>query len=428
MGISTDIHAILESHYRKDAGKLVAVLTRIFGTANLEMAEDVVQDAMLEALKNWTEKGVPQNPSAWLMQTARNKALNILKRDKHKLKYASNQLYLLQSGWTAESAIENMFSDNSINDDMLRMMFVCCNPGIGKEAQTTLILKTLCGFSIAEIAKAYLTTEATITKRLVRARKTIRKLNIEFKIPTEKDISGRADTLLETIYLLFNEGYSATEGDEHIRYDICEEAIRLCRLLSDHPRGKNSSSLSLLALMCLNASRFKARISVDGDVILLDEQDRSLWNRDLIQAGIHYLEKAAEQGIINTYYIQAAISACHCSANNYAATNWNEILDLYNLLTKIDNGPVVMLNRVVAVSKVHGQQSALKELDNIIKTGQLEDYYLFFAVRGELFMELGKYPEAQQNFEKAVSLTTNKKEIKLLLQKIDACANGNNDA
>lgn len=415
------INRVIETHYRKDSGNLVSVLTKIFGPANMEMAEDVVQDAMVEALKHWKENGIPDNPSAWLMRTAKNKALNIIKRDKYKLEYAKNNLYLLERGWTAEAAIEEMFSDEEIKDDLLRMMFVCCNSEIGKEAQTTLILKTLCGFSISEIAKAYLTTETTITKRLVRARQTIRDLNLAFEIPSNEDISQRVESVLETIYLLFNEGYSATEGDEHIRMDICAEAIRLCRILSEHPFGKNSPTFSLLALMCFNASRFRARLSKDSEIILLHEQDRSLWNRPLIQSGANYLQKAANEGVVNSYYIQAAISACHCIAASYEQTNWQEILNLYTLLIRIDHSPVVQLNRIVALSKVHGQQNALEELNNISKADSLQSYYLFYAVKGELLMELSKWPDARKSFEKAATLTMNSSELKAIAKKIESC-------
>jgi RNA polymerase sigma-70 factor (ECF subfamily) len=421
MNNSNEIHEVLESHYRKDAGNLVSVLTKIFGPANIEMAEDVVQDAVIEALKHWKVNGIPDNPSAWLMRTAKNKALNILNRDKYKFEYARNQLYLLESGWTAESAIEHMFTDEEIKDDLLRMMFVCCNPEIGKEAQTTLILKTLCGFSIAEIAKAYLTNESTITKRLVRARQTIRDLNIAFEIPPNENIMERMDAMHETIYLLFNEGYSSTESDEHIRMDICSEAIRLCSLLSEHSAGKNAVTYSLLALMYLNASRFNARISKEGEIVLLSEQDRSLWNRTYIQSGLSFLEKAASEGVINTYYIQAAISACHCIATSFEKTNWTEIMNLYNLLIRIDHSPVVHLNRIVALSKVHGPANALKELNIVSNTGSLDSYYLYYAVKGELLMEMSSWNEATINFETARRLTLNQNEQKLIHQKITFC-------
>lgn len=421
VGTELDISKLIENLYREESGNLLAVLTKLFGPANMELAEDVVQDAMIEALNHWKENGAPDNPPAWLMRTAKNKALNIIKRDKYKLEYARNNLYLLESGWTAEIEIEKMFSEEEIKDDLLRMMFVCCNPELGKEAQSTLILKTLCGFTIAEIAKAYLTTDTTITKRLVRARQTIRDLKIEFEIPPGKDLEQRLEAVLETIYLLFNEGYSATEGDEHIRMDICTDAIRLCRILSEHKAGQNASVFSLLALMCFNASRFSARLSKEGDIILLEDQDRSLWNRPLIQAGANYLQKAAAAGVINTYYIQAAISACHCIAGSYKQTNWSEILNLYNLLIRFNNGPVVQLNRIVALSKVHGQSNALKELDLISKSELLENYYIFFAVRGELLLESGELNEAITNFENAVKLTQNINEQKLLFKKIELC-------
>ncbi len=408
----------IERFYRKNSGSLVAVLTKIFGPANLELAEDVVQDAVEAALKNWPEKGIPENPAGWLMQTAKNKAINILKRGKYQSEFANR---LLQYGKDTPAVVEMVFRDEEIRDDLLKMMFVCCNPSIGKEAQTTLILKTLCGFSIAEIARAYLTTEATITKRLVRARQTLREMNIAFETPAGPQLLPRLDGILETIYLLFNEGYSATEGDQPVRMEICAEAIRLCRILSEHPSGKNSATLSLLALMCFNAARFRARVSGDGDPVLLPEQDRSLWNRPLIQSGIQYLQRAADEGVINTYYIQAAISACHCTAPDYEQTDWKEILKLYDLLIRIDHSPVVQLNRVVALSKVHGQQKALQELDLISTSESLENYYLFHAVKGEILMELSRWNQARQSFQTAASFTSNKGELKLIGKKIAVC-------
>jgi RNA polymerase sigma-70 factor (ECF subfamily) len=355
---------------------------------------------------------------AWLIRTAKNKALNILKRDKHKLAYAKANVKLLETE-VIEAYPE--FTDESIRDDLLRMMFICCSPELSKEAQATLILKTLCGLSISEIAKAYLTSETTITKRLVRARQTMRDQNLPFELPSNKDLPQRVDAVLETLYLLFNEGYSATEGAEHIRMEICSEAIRLCRALSQHAAGNNSATFALLALMCLNASRFKARVSESGDIILLHEQDRSLWNRPLIQSGLLFLQKAAAKGIVSSYYIQAAISACHCSAGTYEKTNWQEILDLYTLLLRIDPSPVVQLNRIVALSKVYGHQNALNELEHISLSGSLDTYYLFHAVRGDLLMGLNRWAAAYRCFETAATLTANSREQKTISRKIEIC-------
>lgn len=417
MNAEQEIQSTLEVFYRKNAGNLIAILTKIFGPANLKMAEDVVQDAVEAALKHWPEKGIPENPAAWLVQTAKNKALNILKKDKRRSEYTNLSLLNEQSA----AAFEQVFTEDEIHDDLLKMMFVCCNPSIGKEAQTSLILKTLCGFSITEIAKAYLTSETTITKRLVRARQTLRELNIGFEIPAGQPLHSRIEGVLETLYLLFNEGYSATQGDQPIRMDICAEAIRLCRLLSEHPSGKNSASLSLLALMCFNTSRFRARVSAGGDLVLLHDQDRSQWNQPLIQSGIHYLQKAADEGVINTYYIQAAISACHCTAPAYEQTDWQEILKLYDLLTRIDNSPVVELNRIVALSKVHGPQKSLEALNGLDSGESMQNYYLFHAVKGEILMELFQWARAKESFQTAASLTENSGERKLIAQKIAAC-------
>ena len=415
-----ELHNLVTSVYRQSAGNLVSILTGIFGPANIELAEDVVQDALLEALKNW-EQGVPDNPAAWLMRTAKNKAITILRREKYKQAFINHESFLVKQDFFQEEESEALFSESAINDDLLRMMFVCCHPELSRESQTTLILKTLCGFSITEIARAYLTNEATITKRLVRARQVVRDLGIQFELPRGNKVNERVDGVLDSIYLLFNEGYSATFGDTHIRLDICSEAIRLCRILTEHKIGKSSAGFSLISLMCLNASRFSARTDDDGNILLLNEQDRNLWNRALIQSGLQYLQKAADLGIINTYYIQAAVSACHCIAPTYQQTNWQEILSLYDLLIKVDHSPVILLNRVVAFSKVHGITSALNELQKIAQNKALDNYYLFYAVKGELLLENKDFITAHDNFNKALSLTQNKSEQKILRDKIAKC-------
>ena len=258
--MTEQINQLIDHLFRRESGKMVSVLTRIFGSENLELAEDVVQDSLMEAIKQWSYKGIPNNPSGWLFKVAKNKALNIVNREKHKAKYATDVVHLLQSAWTAQPAAEYLFSDEEILDDQLRMMFTCCHPSITPDSQIALILKTLCGFSIAEISKAFLSSEENINKRLVRARQRIRESKIQFEVPIGNALNERLQTVLAAVYLLFNEGYSASGGTELVRYELCEEAIRLTEMMLSHSALEDKSdSYALLALMQLNASRFKAR-------------------------------------------------------------------------------------------------------------------------------------------------------------------------
>ena len=290
----SEINQLIDHLFRHESGKLVAVLTRIFGSENLDVAEDVVQDSLIEAIKQWTYTGIPNNPSAWLFKVAKNKTLNIINREKYKRQYSSdNMAHFLQSQWTAEPALDHLFSEQEIVDDQLRMMFICCHPCISTDSQVALTLKTLCGFNISEIAKAFLTTDENIHKRLVRARKKIREEKIPFEVPFGTGLEKRLQTVLETIYLLFNEGYSASSGTDLIRYEICEEAIRLTEIIANHPMIQNKSNVyALLSLMQLNASRFKARQDADGNILTLEKQNRLLWDYSFMEKGFSNLEKS----------------------------------------------------------------------------------------------------------------------------------------
>ena len=286
------------------------------------MAEDVVQDSMVEALRQWSEKGVPGNPSGWLFRVARNKALNIVNREKYKRKYSSDVIHFLHSEWTAEPALNHIFSEEEIMDDQLRMMFTCCHPSLSADSQIALTLKTLCGFTIPEIAKAFLTTEENIKKRLVRARQKIRKENLPFNVPKGAELETRLHAVLETIYLLFNEGYSASKGSELIRYELCGEAIRLAEIISAYEKLQNKYPVyALLALMYLNASRFKSRTGEAGNILTMAEQDRSLWDRSFIQKGLQYLERSTTSSHLSIYHILATISAYHCAAPDFVSTD-----------------------------------------------------------------------------------------------------------
>ncbi len=422
MSHQNSVHAHVDHLFRRESGKLVSVLTRIFGADNLELAEDVVQESLAEALTQWTYKGTPDNPSAWLFKVAKNKALNIISHEKLRTKYASDVAHFLKSEWTAEPALEHIFSEEQIQDDQLRMMFTCCHPSISADSQVALTLKTLCGFSIPEIAKAFLTTDKNVNKRLVRAREKIREGKIPFEVPEGKFLEARLDTVLQTIYLLFNEGYSASRGKDLIRYELCEEAIRLSEIIAGHEVLQNKSNVyAILSLMYLNASRFKSRTDSQGNILTLAEQDRSLWDRTLMQKGFAYLEKSTDHKSLSIYHILAAISAYHCSASDFASTDWKSILHFYDNLVLIDPSPLVLLNRAIAVSKVQGAVQAIDELEKIKESPSLANYHLFYSTQAEFYIQANDFRKASSSLEKAIDLSPLPVEKELLKKKLDLC-------
>src|SRR5258706_2164940 len=423
-GISEEIKPgeIVAHLFRKESGRLVAVLTRLFGPHNLDLAEDVVQDSFTEAINQWNYNGIPGNPTAWIFKVAKNKAINILNREKYKRQYISDISNLFQSEWTAEPATQYFFSEQEILDDQLRMMFTCCHPAVTADSQVALSLKTLCGFSIPEIAKAFLTTEENIKKRLVRARQRIRENKIPFEVPQGKELEKRLQAVLETLYLLFNEGYSASKGNDIIRYELCEESIRLTGIIVQHRAIQNKTNVyALLALMQLNASRFKARQDDKGRLVTMEEQNRSLWNQELIEKGIANLDQSSSGHHLSVYYILAAISACHCTAPDYKSTDWKTILSLYDSLIEIDNSPVILLNRSVAISKVNGVQKALEELEQLKNIQSLSGYYLFYSTQAEFYIRSNEFVKARDSLEKAITLAPLQAEKDLLRERLSAC-------
>lgn len=413
------IPQLIDDIFRQESGKLISTLTRIFGSENLELAEDVVQESMLEAMNHWSEKGVPENPVGWLFRVAKNKAINILNREKYKLQYSSDVAHFLYSEWTAEPALDLIFSDKEILDDQLRMMFTCCHPAISPDSQVALTLKTLCGLSIPEIAKAFVTSEENIKKRLVRARQKIREAKVAFQIPDDEGFEERLQTVLQTIYLVFNEGYSASQGSELIRYELCEEAMRLTELILSHERLQNKSDVyALLALMYLNASRFKSRTDKAGNIFTMAQQDRSLWDLNLLKKGLYFLEKAASSNSVSSYHIMASISAYHCAAADYQSTDWISILTLYDKLVQIDRSPIVLLNRAIALANVNGTSSALDELRRIEDDPAFESYHLFYSTRAEFYLQENNLQKARENINKAIDLSSLDVEKDLLRRKL----------
>ena len=403
---------------------MVSVLTKIFGTENLETAEDVVQQTFIDAINVWKFKGVPDNPSAWLFRVARNKAIDIIRRNKHSVQFdfSDSERKLLTSGYTINSTMENLWKEELVKDDMLRMMFACCHPDISSENQITLILKTLCGFSTVEIAKAFLTSEDTVSKRLYRTKEFFRQNKIQLIIPSVNELKLRTNAVLNSIYLLFNEGYNSTDAEQLIRQDLIEEAMLLCNLLIENKHTQLPEVFALMALMCFHSARSESRLTAEGEIILLPYQDRSKWNTDLIALGNNFMNRAAF-GDISSYHIEAAIAYEHCTAESFDKTNWQKILELYTWLCNISPSPISELNKVVAIMQVHGAQKALQSLEQIADRKKLETFYLYHSLLGEIYTQLNNTKEAKQQFEKALALTQSNMEKKILRDKILALLN-----
>ncbi|MES2661125.1 MAG: sigma-70 family RNA polymerase sigma factor [Verrucomicrobiota bacterium] len=413
---AAEIPKLTEHLFRHEAGKLVSALTGIFGTARLQLAEDVVQEAMVRALQTWPYHGIPANPAAWLMQTAKNRALDVIRREKF-FHDKQPEIIATLDQWSGDPDAAPTH-DDEIKDDRLRLIFACCHPLVPADDQTALALKTLCGFSPAEIAKAYLTTEVAIAKRLTRARQKIRDLGIPFEIPSGTELATRLDGVLQVLYLLFNEGYKASSGDNLVREDLCAEAIRLTSLLASHPATDPPRTHALLALMLLNAARLPGRVDSGGNILRLTEQDRSTWHRPMIAQGLKHLARAADGDALSEYHLQAIIAACHATAADDASTDWPGILARYDQWQEINDSPVIALNRAVALAKVHGPAAGIEAVEAIRHRKPLDSYYLVHAVLGEFEAQLGHSQTAVRHLQKALDLAEVKSEQSFLLKQL----------
>lgn len=412
---------LAEHLFRHEAGKLVSVLTGIFGIDRLQLAEDVVQEAMVRALQTWPYYGIPKNPTAWLTQTAKNLALDLLRREKSfSEKLPQLTVFIEQCTAGRQDAAAPPF-EGEIEDDRLRLMFVCCHPLLPPEAQTALALKTLCGFSPAEIARAFLTTEAAIAKRLTRAKQSLREARVPFEIPAGGELGRRLDGVLQTLYLLFNEGYKASIGEKLVRAELCSEAIRLTRLLAEHDVGDQPKTHALLAMMFLNAARLPTRVDGTGNLLRLQEQDRTRWDRTMIAQGTLHLTRSAAGAELTGFHLQAGIAACHCAAKDYASTDWRQILALYDRLVEIDGSPIVALNRAIVVAALHGARAGLEAVAAIPQLATLETYYLLHAVLGEFEAQLNHPRAAAGHFRKSLQLAEIASERRFLAQRLQAC-------
>lgn len=417
-GPTPDVAQVVEHLFRHEGGKIVATLTAIFGLEHLSLAEDVVQEALARALQTWPFHGVPRNPAAWIVRAARNLALDVVRREKV---FRDKEAEIIRLMEREPVAPDVLAAEHEITDDRLRMLFVCCHPLIPAEAQVVLALKILGGFSPAEIAAAFLTTEAAIAKRLTHARAKIRDAKIPFTVPEGAELGQRLDGVLHSLYLLFNEGYKTSSGEALVRADVCHEAIRLAELLVRHSAGNQTRTHALLALMYLNAARLPGRLDAAGALLRLQEQDRSRWDQAQIALGLFHLARSAAGRDASTFHLQAGIAACHCTATDYAATNWRQILELYDHLMSFDDSPIVALNRAVALAEVQGPQAGLDAVHHIRDLQSLDSYYLLHAVLGEFEQRLNHTQRAAAHFRRALQLAVIKSEQQFLGKRLVVC-------
>lgn len=412
----------LSDHFfRHESGRMVAALTRIFGVHNLALAEDVVQDAFCRAVEVWRLRGMPENPSAWLMATAKNRAVDVLRRERTARTFAPELARFIESEWTLAPTVQELFAENAIKDDLLRMMFSCCHPRLSEEAQVALILNILCGFSGGEIAAAFVSGRAAVEKRIVRAKKVLAGSKNLFDVTSDEAFSTRLPAVQRALYLLFNEGYHGSSSETAVRVDLCHEAIRLVKVLLDHPLGRTPGTYALAALMCLDAARLPARLDSSGNLSSLFDQDRSRWDAQLMEEGQNLLDLSASGSELTEYHVEAAIAWTHSTADSADKTNWAEIVSLYDTLLEIRPSPVIALNRAIAVGQHEGPVRALEEIDAIPDRERLVDYPFYFAALGEFNLRGGSREVAREHFQKALALARNPMERRFLGRRVDAC-------
>ena len=412
-------YPLVDDAFRHHAAQIIATLTRFLGPERMTLAEDAMQETMIKALHHWAYRGMPDNPRGWLLTVAKHQALDILRREQTlQTRYGDIQRDAALFPRVDELERVTDWLDSDLRDDQLRMMFICCHPALSREAQIALTLKILGGFGVPEIARAFLLPESTIAQRIVRAKRTIRTRNLPYTVPESNELPERLDSVLDVLYLLFNEGYSAHQGDDLIRHELCAEAIRLASILVEHPAGDVPGAHALLALFLLQASRLPARLDADGEILLLEEQDRSRWDHRLIVAGLSELTRSANGDTISPYHLQAGIAAAHATAPNYAATDWPSILEQYDDLLRLTPSPVVALNRAVALSMVAGPGAGLVEVERIRALPGMDAYYLLHATTAELQRRAGHTTRAIEHYRRAQSFTTTAPEQRFLARRL----------
>jgi RNA polymerase sigma-70 factor, ECF subfamily len=410
--MSPDAAATVEAVYRAEWGRIVATLIRLVG--DFDLAEESAQEAFTAAVDQWRESGIPEYPRAWIIETARHKAIDRIRRRQN---FEQKLETYSKSGLLRESEEPN-YDTGEIPDDRLRLIFTCCHPALAPEAQVALTLRTLGGLETDEIARAFLVPEATMAQRLVRAKRKIRDAGIPYEVPETSQMRERLDAVLTVLYLVFNEGYAATRGDALVRNELCAEAIRLarllCTLMSPNPPGE---AVGLLSLMMLHDARRAARLDANGDIVVLEEQDRSSWNQQQIAEALPMVEQALRRAP-GPYALQAAIAAVHCQAPRAEDTDWPQIAALYEMLWRAQPSPIVALNRAVAVAMAQGPQAGLAMIDSLSDSDDLENYHLLHAARADLLRRMGLHAEAAKNYERALELVTNDSERRYLEKRL----------
>jgi len=417
---ATATHRAIDAVWRIESARFVAGLARI--VRDVGVAEELAQDALVAALERWPESGVPDNPGAWLMATAKNRAIDYFRRNKLLERKHEELGRELKTQQDVAMANFDIAKDDDIGDDLLRLVFVSCHPVLSTEARVALTLRLLGGLTTQEIARAFLAPEPTIAQRIVRAKRTLSEARVPFEVPRGRDLAARLSSVLEVIYLVFNEGYSATSGEDWMRPALCEDALRLGRILAELVPNEPEVH-GLVALMEIQASRSRARVGPRGEPILLLDQDRGRWDQLLIRRGLAALQRAEElRGVLGPYALQAAIAACHARARTAAETNWEQIAALYDALAEITPSPIVELNRAVAVAMAFGPAAGLELIDKLMSEPSLKAYHLLPSVRGDFLFKMGRVTEAQAEFQRAASLTQNARERELLLDRARGCA------
>ena len=409
-----------EHLFRREAGRMVSALTRVFGMHNLELAEDVVQDALCRALEVWKFRGVPENPGAWLMTAAKNRALDVIRRERTARTFAPELGRLFESEGVAAPAFDELFSRDALRDDELRMMFSCCHPRLTEEVQVALVLNVLCGFGTREIAGAFLVTPAAMEKRLARGKRTLAGTKSLFELGTPLEFPARLAAVQRALYLSFNEGYHGA-GAAAVRGELCEEAMRLVALLAEHPPSATPATHALGALMCLHAARLPARLDAAGDLILLREQNRSLWDERLVAEGRRLLDLSATGPELSDYHVEAAIAAVHADTSISEDERWDRIVSLYDTLLAIRRSPVVALQRALAVAERDGSERGLEALRAMEDAERLARYPFYFAALGELELRRGENASASEHFRTALALARNDLERRFLAGRLALC-------
>jgi RNA polymerase sigma factor (sigma-70 family) len=418
---ATDVSRTIDSVWKIESARVIAGLARI--VRDVGVAEELAQDALVAALEQWPESGIPQNPGAWLMAAAKHRAIDHLRRSKRVERKHEELGREIEARQDAVITEFEAALDDDIGDDLLRLMFTACHPVLSTEARVALTLRLLGGLTTDEIARAFLVPEATVAQRIVRAKRTLAEKHIAFEVPGGAELAARLGSVLDVVYLIFNEGYTATTGDDWMRPALCDEALRMGRILAELA-PQESEVHGLVALMEIQASRSRARISASGEPVLLLKQNRSRWDHLLIRRGLAALARSEKLGGAGRYTLQAAIAACHARALTAEATDWRRIVDLYSRLARITPSPVIDLNRAVAVSMAFGPEAALALVDELSNEPALEKYHLLPSVRGDLLSRLGRFREAQDEFARAATLTRNTRERDLLLERAAACERG----